>query len=308
MDYCDPCRRHLNGALACPGCGTSAESLRWREPEYGGYDAAPSGGEGEVPRRSDVAEEPEEPEEPEGPDGPGGEYDGDGDDGDDEPSGRGARRRGRRRGPAVDAPGGASRRDRKAAAHRRRRRRTLLVAAGFVLAAGGLSLAELGMDAPRSTPKPAAEGEPVDGDASPETDPPEGGGASKSVSPPVSDSPSASASPKPEKSKDAKGANDDDLGTARWGRRPIDCPLTRQPAAGGHPPTRPLPCVGGCRCGQSCRWGRHGWAQRHPATPGCATPRPQHQPRVPGKARCSGPQHPPQRIAQGDPLSLGQPG
>ncbi|MFE4553034.1 hypothetical protein ACFRNH_37570, partial [Streptomyces sp. NPDC056785] len=28
MDYCDPCRRHLNGALACPGCGTSAEQLR----------------------------------------------------------------------------------------------------------------------------------------------------------------------------------------------------------------------------------------------------------------------------------------
>ncbi|WP_443728928.1 SCO2400 family protein, partial [Streptomyces anatolicus] len=22
MDYCHPCRRHLNGALACPGCGT----------------------------------------------------------------------------------------------------------------------------------------------------------------------------------------------------------------------------------------------------------------------------------------------
>ncbi|MYX45219.1 hypothetical protein GTW59_29800, partial [Streptomyces sp. SID89] len=42
----------------------------------------------------------------------------------------------------------ASRRDRKAAHHRRRRRRTLLITAGFVLAAGGLSLAELGVDAP----------------------------------------------------------------------------------------------------------------------------------------------------------------
>ncbi|MGW7499223.1 SCO2400 family protein, partial [Streptomyces luteogriseus] len=76
-------------------------------------------------------------------------------------------RRGRGRGPAADGPGGASRRDRKAAAHRRRRRRTLFVAAGFVLAAGGLSLAELGMDAPDSTPKPAAAGgESADGDAS----------------------------------------------------------------------------------------------------------------------------------------------
>ncbi|MGW2240113.1 SCO2400 family protein, partial [Streptomyces sp. NPDC001759] len=28
MDYCDPCRRHLNGALACPGCGTTLEELR----------------------------------------------------------------------------------------------------------------------------------------------------------------------------------------------------------------------------------------------------------------------------------------
>uniref|UniRef100_UPI003B976D62 SCO2400 family protein n=1 Tax=Streptomyces prasinus TaxID=67345 RepID=UPI003B976D62 len=27
MDYCHPCRRHLNGALACPGCGTPAETL-----------------------------------------------------------------------------------------------------------------------------------------------------------------------------------------------------------------------------------------------------------------------------------------
>ncbi|WP_420918229.1 SCO2400 family protein, partial [Streptomyces caniscabiei] len=28
MDYCHPCRRHLNGALACPGCGTPVEELR----------------------------------------------------------------------------------------------------------------------------------------------------------------------------------------------------------------------------------------------------------------------------------------
>ncbi|MYS50761.1 hypothetical protein GTW46_11940, partial [Streptomyces sp. SID6013] len=27
MDYCHPCRRHLNGALACPGCGTPAREL-----------------------------------------------------------------------------------------------------------------------------------------------------------------------------------------------------------------------------------------------------------------------------------------
>ncbi|MEU2877234.1 hypothetical protein ABZ651_12970, partial [Streptomyces sp. NPDC007070] len=27
MNYCHPCRRHLNGALLCPGCGTPAEAL-----------------------------------------------------------------------------------------------------------------------------------------------------------------------------------------------------------------------------------------------------------------------------------------
>ncbi|MCX4822873.1 hypothetical protein OG883_23840 [Streptomyces sp. NBC_01142] len=28
MDYCLPCQRHLNGALACAGCGTPVEELR----------------------------------------------------------------------------------------------------------------------------------------------------------------------------------------------------------------------------------------------------------------------------------------
>nr|BCD33678.1 hypothetical protein [Streptomyces violaceusniger] len=27
MDYCPPCRRHLNGALSCPGCGKPVEKL-----------------------------------------------------------------------------------------------------------------------------------------------------------------------------------------------------------------------------------------------------------------------------------------
>ncbi|MFI7007279.1 hypothetical protein [Streptomyces sp. NPDC050145] len=27
MDYCHPCRRHLNGAVTCPGCGTPAEAV-----------------------------------------------------------------------------------------------------------------------------------------------------------------------------------------------------------------------------------------------------------------------------------------
>ncbi|MEV0963079.1 hypothetical protein AB0J25_10880 [Streptomyces sp. NPDC049910] len=32
MDYCHQCRRHLNGALACAGCGTPADELRHFRP------------------------------------------------------------------------------------------------------------------------------------------------------------------------------------------------------------------------------------------------------------------------------------
>ncbi|MGH1554080.1 SCO2400 family protein [Streptomyces sp. L7] len=39
MDYCHPCGRHLNGALACPGCGASAEVPVVSTPAYeGGVD------------------------------------------------------------------------------------------------------------------------------------------------------------------------------------------------------------------------------------------------------------------------------
>ncbi|MEU6948616.1 hypothetical protein ABZ957_25825, partial [Streptomyces sp. NPDC046316] len=33
MDYCHQCRRHLNGALACAGCGTPVEELRYETPQ-----------------------------------------------------------------------------------------------------------------------------------------------------------------------------------------------------------------------------------------------------------------------------------
>ncbi|WFB09741.1 hypothetical protein LRS74_23850 [Streptomyces sp. LX-29] len=35
MDYCPPCRRHLNGALSCPGCGTPAAELSAPSDESG---------------------------------------------------------------------------------------------------------------------------------------------------------------------------------------------------------------------------------------------------------------------------------
>ncbi|WP_202919620.1 SCO2400 family protein [Streptomyces adustus] len=217
MDYCHSCRRHLNGAFVCPGCGTPADQLRadaddndtgdagesFREgarerdgagsqPEPGGraarrreqgrggrrrgrYEAGrpDAGPSGEPGRRAGEAEPADghgfEPEHDErdhwadgaGPsDGPGYPTDDTGrtegakyDDADDEYD---------EYDPAEpDHEPVVSRRDRKAAAHRRRRRRTLLIATGFVLAAGGLSLAELGVDAPGfSSEQPAAAVDP----------------------------------------------------------------------------------------------------------------------------------------------------
>ncbi|MFC8590381.1 SCO2400 family protein [Streptomyces atroolivaceus] len=40
MDYCHPCRRHLNGALACAGCGTPADALVPYAVAYGPGRAA----------------------------------------------------------------------------------------------------------------------------------------------------------------------------------------------------------------------------------------------------------------------------
>ena len=177
MDYCHPCRRHLNGALACPGCGTPVEQLRAAEPPLTATGALPS------PRPTDDTDARDE-----APD----------EDSDAPPPG--AR---------------SSRRDRKAAAHRRRRRRTLFVTAGFVLAAGGLSLAELGTDAPHSPPRPAAAGgespdggatkEAGEGSAFPADVTSDRAAASDSPSPDASASTSASASPS--KSPDADASD-----------------------------------------------------------------------------------------------------
>ncbi|MBC2901493.1 SCO2400 family protein [Streptomyces cupreus] len=200
MDYCHPCRRHLNGALACPGCGAPVEDLRTyaseeasRTAPYEAYDEAEREPEPvEVGAAAEAAR----------------------------PGGRAASRRAAqgRRGRGEDdlqpegeetAPEGGtgtSRRDRKAAAHRRRRRRTLMITAGFVLAAGGLSLAELGLDAPGSSPaNPAAAG-----DVSADDDAEAGAGESEEPTSDVTDtatgaaSPDASASPSPSKSEKDK--------------------------------------------------------------------------------------------------------
>ncbi|MDX2838566.1 SCO2400 family protein, partial [Streptomyces ipomoeae] len=193
-DYCHPCRRHLNGALACPGCGTSVEELRAYADEG---DARPEDAED-----TSAASE-------------------------DEPGRRSSRRRAaRERGGSAGAR--SSRRDRKAAAHRRRRKRILLIGSGLLLAVGALSLAELGMEAPHSgTTNQASDEEPTEGAASPDgaADAEDGtteGSAEKdspSASPSDSPSPSASETEKDDKDEDEK-KKDRDEQSATAGTRP----------------------------------------------------------------------------------------
>ncbi|MBK6029889.1 hypothetical protein JHN57_15145, partial [Streptomyces sp. MBT59] len=111
MDYCHPCRRHLNGALACAGCGTPAEALGpYAMPAPVGpapdepYGTAARAHGTDVPRRTRRDARREAAREP-----------------------RPSRRRAR-------------------GSHRRRGRTVLLGALGLLLAAGALSLAELALE------------------------------------------------------------------------------------------------------------------------------------------------------------------
>ncbi|MEV6193282.1 hypothetical protein AB0M19_12880 [Streptomyces sp. NPDC051920] len=239
MDYCHVCRRHLNGALACPGCGTPVDEL--------GADAEGAGAR--PPTGADAGADARH--------GEGGDV--------EWRSRRAERRRG---GPVLDAetdgpgdprgtraPAGASRRDRKAAAHRRRRRRTLYIAVGFVLASGGLSLAELGVDAPGLGPSPAAAESP-DGSASPAASLLNKDSASKSPSAGrTSSSPSASTSGSASASASATATSDESAGSGESptagtlpGRTPsatataAPAPATSAPA--GTDPTTSAPTPG----------------------------------------------------------------
>ncbi|MFI8266063.1 MULTISPECIES: SCO2400 family protein [unclassified Streptomyces] len=101
MDYCHACRRHLNGALACAGCGTPVEYL---PPAAPGGSAVPAAPYGSV--RSGAGDPPADPF------------------ADSLVVLSGADRGGR---------AGSRRR----ATHRRRRRTLLTLGLGLVLAAGG---------------------------------------------------------------------------------------------------------------------------------------------------------------------------
>ncbi|MFF9505402.1 hypothetical protein ACF1BU_18830 [Streptomyces sp. NPDC014724] len=124
MDYCHPCQRHLNGALACAGCGTPVEALSpYVAPAFSGHEP-------------DAVHETPAPPRPGGRRRRGH--------GADRPAraghgSRGADRRGGGEGPAA-------REGRGRRAHRRRGRTALFAVLGVVLAAGVLSLAQLAIE------------------------------------------------------------------------------------------------------------------------------------------------------------------
>lgn len=153
MDYCYQCRRHLNGALTCAGCGTPAEELRQRtsvppgshhnrhpgqdnrgDRDHDGYEGAPEGDFGLI------GHHPER----------------------DPSQGRAAARRknARRKSP---------RRTRPRRARSKRGRRILIGTLGVVLAAAVLSLAELALEAPRKNQATSVKEEtPVDFEGGPQ--------------------------------------------------------------------------------------------------------------------------------------------
>ncbi|MFJ1798208.1 hypothetical protein [Streptomyces sp. NPDC088180] len=138
MDYCHPCRRHLNGALARAGCGTPAEAL--------GPFAVPAP---DVRDASDGAAPPDGTASP--VDGGGPRRDARRD------IGRGTRRDARPEARRDARRGAGGRSDARPASRRRprggrsRRGRTVLLGAlGLLLAAGALGLAGLSMEPERN--------------------------------------------------------------------------------------------------------------------------------------------------------------
>ncbi|MYX32144.1 MULTISPECIES: hypothetical protein [unclassified Streptomyces] len=179
MDYCAACRRHINGALSCPGCGTPAHQLGAQGPADAPAQASATDGE-------NAAAE----------------------------SGRAERRKGAGRGPAEGAPRRSGSRARTRRVRNRRRSRLVvgtLVGAAIVLV--GWSVAELPLAgyvtgansaaadhtqtdgaSPSATSSPGGKtsGDPK----APDSDASASASASTSASPSVSESAKKSPSPK----------------------------------------------------------------------------------------------------------------
>ncbi|MEU1942859.1 hypothetical protein ABZ554_10550 [Streptomyces sp. NPDC020125] len=184
MDYCSPCRRHLNGAVSCPGCGTPAGEL--------GLPSAASDTEREG--------------------------------GADTPGPRAERRADRRAAQASPASGGtrASRRkpkprligSRARRARRGRGRRVTIMAAvlGPVLAA--VFVAELATEGHwrESSPSPSRQEPVADRD----------GGVTESAETIVQDTTGPSELPSAADGEDGKSAKDEDKGKGKDGGKSKD--------------------------------------------------------------------------------------
>ncbi|MEU3183143.1 hypothetical protein ABZ707_02850 [Streptomyces sp. NPDC006923] len=180
MDYCPQCRRHLNGALACAGCGTPAEVLRQRTtPPPGSHHSGRPDHEGRLGLSGARHGEREEEHAPEGPEGP--EESADTAEEVYELSGHGPehgsdrrRRSSRRKSPSRTGP---------RRARSKRGRRVLMGTLGVVLAVAALSLAQLAIEAPGGGRDTAVKEEtPVDFEGGPrDTDRPEASGDPRPV-------------------------------------------------------------------------------------------------------------------------------
>ncbi|MFC8459910.1 hypothetical protein ACFUJ0_24170, partial [Streptomyces sp. NPDC057242] len=124
MDYCHACRRHLNGALACAGCGTPAEELRHETPRASAPGRGPATAPAPVPAPAAAPEHVYELDVVEPPRPPVGG----------------------RRAARTAARGRSTRRGRRS--RTRRGRTVLLGTVGLVLAAGTLSMAKLALEEP----------------------------------------------------------------------------------------------------------------------------------------------------------------
>ncbi|MGW2515279.1 SCO2400 family protein [Streptomyces scopuliridis] len=265
MDYCPQCRRHLNGALICAGCGTPAEELRQHHPVHPGahHSRLPGGDEREYEGHGEHDAAPVSDYGLVSRDRPD----------DTAPRRESSRRKGssRRAGRAKGARDRAPRRSGPRRARSRRGRRFLLGVLGVILAAGVLSLAELARESsgndnatsvkeetpvdfdggPQDTERPAAPDDPgvsatpepgsgtgTGGEASPD------GGGGPTASEKTGASPSASASATPETGVTATGDPEspgaDDPGSGTTGpAEPTDGPTSGGPTSAAPPPPRP---------------------------------------------------------------------
>ncbi len=277
MDYCPQCRRHLNGALICAGCGTPAEELRQHRPVHPGshHSRLPGGYDRETESHGEYGDTPVSDYGLVSHDRPD----------DTAPRPDSSRREGssRRAGRGKGARDKAPRRTGPRRARSRRGRRLLIATLGVILAAGALSLAELARESsrddnatavkeetpvdfdggPRDTERPVA---PDDPGVSTASGPASGASAdgkartdgSGAPSPPeeVEESPSASSSA-PETGETATdgpespGADDPESGTT-GPAEPTDEPTSDGPTSADPPP--PPPPAPSPTPSETCRW------------------------------------------------------